>query len=215
MSNLLPAWPLFATFLVASFVLAIMPGPGVIYILSRSLSQGLPSGMASVVGVAIGNLANAFAASLGLAALFSASFIAFSIAKFLGAAYLINLGIRTIRHRHDASTPDTPSVPLRAVFRDGAVVALFNPKTALFFAAFLPQFIRPDHAVLAQSLLLGMCFVLIAATTDSAYALAATSISMMLGGRHQSYRRIGGWLAGSTYVGLGVAAALTGGRSAK
>ena len=141
MSDLLPSWPLLTTFLVASVVLAVTPGPGVIYIVTRSLLQGRRSGLASVAGVAIGNLGNAFAASLGLAAIFAASSVAYSIVKYLGAAYLIYLGIKSIRSRVETSTPTVAEVPLRTVFRDGLLVAVFNPKTAIFFAAFLPQFL--------------------------------------------------------------------------
>src|SRR5262245_35718937 len=107
--------------------------------------------MASVAGVALGNLGNALAASLGLAALFAASSVAFSIVKFLGAAYLIYLGIQTIRRGGETNTPAVTKVPLRTVFRDGLIVALFNPKTAIFFAAFLPQFISPGQPFLVQS----------------------------------------------------------------
>lgn len=209
MSDLLPDWPLLATFLVASVVLAVTPGPGVVYIVTRSVLQGRQSGMASVAGVAIGNLGNALAASLGLAALFAASSVAFSIVKYLGAAYLIYLGVQTIRRRADTSTPTVTEVPLRTVFRDGLIVALFNPKTAIFFAAFLPQFIAADQPFLAQSLILGTVFVLIAAVSDSCYALAASAIARWLTSRSQ-LGRLGAWLGGCTYVGLGIATAFIG-----
>jgi threonine/homoserine/homoserine lactone efflux protein len=209
MSDLLPDWPLLATFLIASVVLAVTPGPGVIYIVTRSVTQGRQSGMASVAGVALGNLGNAIAASLGLAALFAASSVAFSVVKYLGAAYLIYLGIQTIRRRTEASAPAVAEVPLRTVFRDGLIVALFNPKTAIFFAAFLPQFIAPGKSFLAQSLMLGTLFVLIAAGSDSGYALAASTIARWLKGRSQ-LGRLGAWLGGGTYIGLGIATALIG-----
>jgi threonine/homoserine/homoserine lactone efflux protein len=209
MSDLLPAWPLLATFLVASIILAVTPGPGVIYIVTRSMTQGRKSGIASVAGVALGNLGNALAASLGLAALFAASSVAFSIVKYLGAAYLIYLGIQSIRRRADTTLPTVAEVPLRTVFRDGLIVALFNPKTAIFFAAFLPQFIAADQPFLAQSLILGTIFVLIAAVSDSAYALAASAIARWLMSRKQ-LGRLGAWLGGITYIGLGVATAFLG-----
>ena len=207
MSDLLPDWPLLATFLIASIVLAVTPGPGVIYIVTRSMSQGRQSGMASVAGVALGNLGNAIAASLGLAALFAASPVAFTVVKYLGAAYLIYLGIQAIRRRDESSTPVVTEVPLLTVFRDGLIVALFNPKTAIFFAAFLPQFISPGQPFLAQSLTLGALFVLIAATSDSGYALAASVIARWFAGRSR-LGRLGAWLGGATYVALGVATAL-------
>ena len=214
MGDLLPDWPLLAAFLVASIVLAVTPGPGVVYIVTRSLLQGRQSGMASVAGVAIGNLGNALAASLGLAALFAASNVAFSIVKYLGAAYLIYLGIQTIRRRDETNTPTVAKVPLRTVFRDGLIVALFNPKTAIFFAAFLPQFISAGQPFLVQSVTLGALFVLIAAVSDSGYALAASAIARLLANR-KGLGRFGAWLGGTTYIGLGVATALLGERSAQ
>jgi len=210
----LPSWPLLATFLIASIVLAVTPGPGVVYIVTRSMLQGRQSGMASVAGVAIGNLGNAVAASLGLAALFAASSIAFSIVKYLGAAYLVYLGIQTIRRRTQTNLPAVAEVPLRTVFRDGLVVALFNPKTAVFFAAFLPQFFTEEQPFLTQSVLLGTIFVLIAAVSDSGYALAASAIAGWLTSRRR-LSQLGAWLGGITYVGLGVATALLGERSVK
>ena len=214
MIELLPGWPLLATFLVASVVLAVTPGPGVIYIVTRSALQGTRSGMASVAGVALGNLGNALAASLGLAALFAASSVAFSIVKYLGAAYLIYLGIQTIRRGTDTRIPTVAEVPLRTVFRDGLIVALFNPKTAIFFAAFLPQFILADRSFLAQGAILGTIFVMIAAVSDSAYAFAASAIARWLETRKR-LGRLGAWVGGCTYIGLGVATAFMGDHRAK
>lgn len=214
MTDLLPNSPLLAAFLVASVVLAVTPGPGVVYIVTRSLLQGRRSGMASVAGVAIGNLGNAFAASLGLAALFAASSVAFSIVKYLGAAYLIYLGIQTIRRHAETNIPTVTEVPLRTVFRDGLIVALFNPKTAIFFAAFLPQFIATGQSFLAQSAILGTVFVLIAAVSDSCYAFAASAIAGWLA-RRRGLGRLGAWLGGGTYIGLGIATALIGNHHAR
>jgi len=209
MIEFLPSWPLLTTFLVASVVLAVTPGPGVVYIVTRSLLQGRRSGLASVAGVAIGNLGNAFAASLGLAAVFAASSVAYSIVKYAGAIYLVYLGIKTIRSRVETSAPTVTEVPLRTVFRDGLLVALFNPKTAIFFAAFLPQFLSTDQSFLAQSAVLGTIFVLIAAVSDSCYALAASAIAGWLTSR-KGLGRFGAWFGGGTYIGLGIATALIG-----
>jgi threonine/homoserine/homoserine lactone efflux protein len=152
MSIVLPAWPLLSAFLVASFVLAITPGPGVFYIVTRSALQGRRFGGTSMAGVAIGNLGNAIGAAVGLAALFAASAVAFTVAKYAGALYLVYLGIQAIRApRGDVAAP-VAAAPLRRVFRDGVVVALLNPKTAMFFAAFLPQFVDASSAPLVQSL---------------------------------------------------------------
>src|SRR5712671_1547526 len=157
MSDLLPPWPLFSTFLLASFVLAVTPGPGVFYIVTRSVAQGRRSGLASVSGVALGNLCNACGASFGLAAVFAMSSLAFTLVKYLGAAYLIFLGVQTLRAPGtDVIAVDPQRAQLARIFRDGFVVALFNPKTAVFFAAFLPQFINATAPPLPQSVVLGI-----------------------------------------------------------
>ncbi|HLF11142.1 MAG TPA: LysE family translocator [Gammaproteobacteria bacterium] len=211
MNDILPPWPLLLAFLAASFVLAITPGPGVFYIVTRSLTQGKASGLASVAGVALGNLGNAIGASIGLAAILLVSSIAFTVVKYAGAAYLIYLGIQALRNIHRPVSIASPrAAPLR-VFVDGFVVALLNPKTALFFAAFLPQFMSADSTPMAQSLVLGASFVLIAATTDTVYALAAATIAPAL--THESGLRAGGrYLAGSALVGLGLLTAFSGSR---
>ncbi len=214
MTDLFPPWPLFSAFIVASLVLAITPGPGVLYILTRSLVQGRRSGLVSVAGVALGNLGNAFAAAVGLAALFAVSSLAFSIVKYAGALYLVYLGVQMFR----SSPVETPAaVPANAslagLFREGFMVALLNPKTTIFFAAFLPQFLSHDASPMLQSMSLGFLFVAIAAITDSAYALAAGSIASAL--RGSALRRIGRRLGGSVFVGLGIFTALMGSRGAK
>lgn len=214
MIDLLPNWPVFAVFLVASLVLAVTPGPGVIYIVTRSLTQGRPAGIASVAGVAMGNFGNALAASLGLAALFAVSSTAFLVVKYLGAVYLVYLGIRTIRRRTDLAAPTVAAVPLRTVFRDGLLVALFNPKTTVFFAAFLPQFTSAAYPLLAQTMLLGAIFVMIAAVSDTGYVLAASAVGRWLVGRRR-LGRLGAWFGGGTYIGLGVITALAGGRGTR
>ena len=208
MTDLLPAWTLLTAFVSASLLLAITPGPGVLYIITRSLAQGRSAGLASVAGVALGNLVNAIGAAVGLAALFSVSSMAFTVVKYLGAAYLVYLGIRTlIADRNEPSKP----VPTRTprVFRDGLWVAVLNPKTTLFFAAFLPQFMDPGANPMLQGLSLGVLFVVIAAATDSIYALAAGTIGPAIG-RGQRLRWLGRWLSGTTFIGLGLFAALGG-----
>jgi threonine/homoserine/homoserine lactone efflux protein len=210
MTDLLPAWPLLSAFLIASLVLAATPGPGVLYIVTRSIVQGRHAGLASVAGVALGNLGNACAAALGLAALFAVSSLVFAIVKYAGAAYLVWLGLRMLRGTRETPPPGASgAVPLARLFRDGFVVALLNPKTTVFFAAFLPQFLDAN-APMAQGLLLGTLFVAIAAVTDSAYALAAGAVTPVL--RGNGARRAGRWLGGGTFVGLGLFAALSGSR---
>lgn len=211
MPTLLPTWPLLAAFLGASLVLAVTPGPGVLYIVTRGMSQGRRSGLASVAGVALGNLCNALGAAVGLAALFAVSSVAFVIVKYAGAGYLIYLGIQTLRAPAAAAAAVQDSSPLSRIVRDGFLVALFNPKTALFFAAFLPQFMSPDAAPLAQSALLGVMFVSIAAVTDSMYAVTASAIGPALG-RAAGLRAAGRYLSGGVFIGLGVLAACGGPR---
>ncbi len=204
MPDILPPVPLLTAFLVASLVLAVTPGPGVLYIVARSLAQGRRAGLASVAGVALGNLGNAVAAGLGLAALFEVSDLAFTLVKYAGAAYLVYLGIRALAS--PAAPPEagpTPLQPVARVFRDGVVVALLNPKTTVFFAAFLPQFMTPGAPPAIQPLLLGALFVLIAACTDALYALAAGSLGRAIG-RYRAARTAGRRLAGLTFIGLGL-----------
>jgi threonine/homoserine/homoserine lactone efflux protein len=202
MHDLLPAWPLLSAFLVASLILAVTPGPGVFYIVTRSLAQGRRSGLASVAGVALGNLGNAIGASLGLAAVFAVSSVAFTVVKYAGALYLVYLGIQAMRApRSNRDIPVAEPGPLRQVFRDGFIVALLNPKTALFFTAFLPQFMRTDAGPIVQSIVLGSLFVAIAAVTDTAYAVAAGTVAPALG-RARGIRALGRYLTGGAFIGL-------------
>ena len=221
MSDLFPAPPMLAAFVVASLILAVTPGPGVFYIVTRSLIQGRRSGLASVAGVALGNLGNATGASVGLAALFAVSSLAFAIVKYAGALYLVYLGVQAIR-KPAVSKAGTTSLPeeapaspvvgeLRRIFRDGFLVALLNPKTAVFFAAFLPQFMRLDSASIVQSVALGALFVAIAAVTDTVYALAAGAVAPLLG-RARGVRAMGRYATGGAFVGLGLFTAISGER---
>ena len=214
MSDILPPLPLLTAFLAASFVLAVTPGPGVFYIVTRSVSQGRLCGLASVAGVAVGNLGNAVGASLGLAALFAVSSVAFTIVKYVGAAYLVWLGIQALRA--PAARPDASVAPargsLRRIFVDGFVVALLNPKTAIFFAAFLPQFVQASQAPIAQPLALGALFVAIAAVTDSLYALGAGAARPLLE-RASGLARAGRYLTAGAFIGLGLLTAVSGQRT--
>ncbi|HEY5930911.1 MAG TPA: LysE family translocator [Burkholderiales bacterium] len=212
MTNLLPAWPLLSAFLLASLLLAVTPGPGVFYIVTRSLMQGRRYGLASVAGVALGNLGNAIGASVGLAALFAISSVAFIAVKYAGAAYLVYLGIQALRARNPQLQPDLPKpASLWPIFRDGFVVALLNPKTAIFFAAFLPQFMNPGASGALQGIALGALFVAIAAVTDSLYALAASSAAPMLT-QASGVRTMGRYITGGAFIALGLFAALSGSR---
>jgi threonine/homoserine/homoserine lactone efflux protein len=208
--------PLLIAFAAASLVLAATPGPGVLYIVTRTLAQGRAAGLASVIGVALGNFGNALAASLGLAALLAVSTAAFSVVKFAGAAYLIYLGFKALR----SATPlvgdglDRAAPAQRRILREAFIVALLNPKTALFFAAFLPQFIDPGRSVALQSVLFGAAFVAIAACTDTAYVLAAGVVAPRLA-RMRGASALGRYGTAAVYIGLGVFTAATGSRNAK
>lgn len=195
-----------AVFLGASLVLAIAPGPGVAYLVTRTLSRGRAAGLASVIGVALGNLGNAAAAALGLAALVAGSSLAFTVIKLAGAGYLIFLGIRSLS-RGDAAATAAPAPRASRDVRDGFWVALLNPKTALFFAAFLPQFVDPAGPVLIETLLLGGVFVLIAIATDSAYVLAAATLGPRLT-RRIAAARVGRYASAATFIGLGIYVAI-------
>jgi len=213
MPAFLPDAPLLLAFTGASLVLALLPGPAVVYIVARTLAQGRRSGMASVAGVALGNLGNAVAAAFGLAALFAVSAAAFTVVKLIGAAYLIYLGVRLWRDAGSSGhTTDLPAVTPRSerrIFIDGFVVALLNPKTALFFVAFLPQFMSPHAAALPQTLSLGALFTVIAGCTDLGYVLLAALVAPRLQ-RAATARRTGQRVAGGAFIGLGLLAAFTG-----
>ena len=207
--------PMLAAFLLASLVLAATPGPGVVYIVARTLAQGRAAGLASVAGVAMGNLCNALGASLGLAALFALSSVAFTVVKWAGAAYLVYLGLKSLRRSAEAALPGGFEAPhLKRIFRDGFFVALLNPKTALFFAAFLPQFIDRATSTAVQGAALGAVFVLVAVVTDTSYVMAADLAASRIGGGRR-FDTIGRYAAAATYFGLGIFTATTGSRGAR
>ncbi len=212
MTELLPPWPQLTAFIMASTLLALTPGPGVLYILARSLGLGRSAGLASVAGIALGNQANAIAAAIGLATLFAMSSTAFTLVKYAGAGYLIFLGIQTLRTPPSENEP-TRGVPAesRHVFRDGFFVGLLNPKTTLFFAAFLPQFMTAGANPMVQGITLGTLFVMIASITDAAYALTAGTLAPWLR-RATGARSVGRYLSGCTFIGLGLLTTLTGQR---
>ncbi|MBC7995442.1 MAG: LysE family translocator [Rhizobacter sp.] len=212
LADLLPPLPLLLAFVTASLILALTPGPAVVYILARTLSQGRASGLASVAGVALGNLGNAVGAALGLAALFAVSSTAFTVVKWAGAIYLVWMGVRMLRAASVARTDEVARVePLQRsrIFRDGFVVALLNPKTALFFAAFLPQFMSATAPHLQQSLALGAIFCAVAGCTDLIYVLAASLIAPRVSSLG-AHARWGQRAAGASFIGLGLLTAFTG-----
>jgi len=198
-------------FLVAAFVLLITPGPAVLYIIARSVDQGRVAGFVSVMSIEVGNFMHVLGATFGLSALLLSSALAFSIVKYLGAAYLIYLGVRRLLTRAETHADAAPQIVRqdhRRIFKQGVLVAILNPKTALFFLAFLPQFVEPAIGPVAlQMLMLGCLFVMMAIVTDGVYALMAGSIGRWLkNNRH--VQRVERYGIGSVYIGLGLSVAL-------
>jgi len=215
----MPSSPLLIGFIAAALVVLVIPGPGVLYIVARSLGQGRRAGLASVVGLAAGAYVHVAAAAIGLSAILLASATAFSIVKWLGAGYLIYLGIQMLRARRPTLKPDAPTaLPAWRLMMDGFIISVFNPKIAVFFLAFLPQFIDPAAGSAAQQIwLLGLIYVGLALITDGAYALLAGTVGQSLGRRGIVGALMQGplprYVVGSLYIGLGVNAALTGRRT--
>lgn len=198
-------------FMTATFILLITPGPAVLFIIARSLEQGRGAGIVSAVGVGAGSIIHVIVAAAGLSMLLVQSAIAFSVVKYLGAAYLIYLGIRTLLSKTTATVAaEFKPTPLRRIFGQGFVVQLFNPKTALFFLAFLPQFVDPNGGhVTSQIVFLGAIFVGMAILSDSVYAVVAGSVRGWLAG-NQRWADFQKKFAGTVYIGLGVTTALSG-----
>ncbi len=196
--------PLFA---VTALILLVIPGPAVLYITARSASQGPRAGLVSVLGVHTGTVVHVLAAVVGLSALLMASAVAFSAIKVAGAVYLIYLGLRTILGRQSVERhAPAPPRALRRLYVDGMIVNVLNPKTALFFLAFLPQFVEPGHGpVWTQTLLLGLVFMLLGLLSDSAYALAGAQAGRWVS-RRGGLPRGSRYVEGGILVGLGLTA---------
>ena len=201
----------YALFVAAALAILVVPGPAVLYIVTRSIHQGRRAGLVSVLGVHLGSLVHVAAATVGLSALLVSSATAFSVVKYAGAVYLIGLGLVTLFSRKaEADIALGGERTLRRVFAQGAVVNVLNPKTALFFLAFLPQFVDPSrgHATL-QIAMLGLTFVALGLVTDSAWALAAGAAGDVLR-RSRHFVRVQRYVSGTVFVGLGVVAAFAG-----
>jgi threonine/homoserine/homoserine lactone efflux protein len=204
----------FALFVVAALVLLIVPGPSVLYIVARSIEGGRTAGLVSVLGVQTGAMVHIAFATLGLSAILASSAVAFSVVKWLGAAYLVWLGLRRIFGR-DEGEDDVAVEPagLWRVFSQGVIVNTLNPKTALFFLAFLPQFVDPARgAAWTQILLLGATFVILALCSDGLYALLSGTAGGWLRRRMKgaSFRRGQRFISGGILIGLGAVAAASG-----
>ncbi len=197
-------------FILTSLVILVIPGPAVLYIITRSISQGRAAGIASVAGVNLAAFTYTVAAAFGLTAILMTSVVAFNIVKYAGAAYLIYLGIKQLISKTKLEPTDLKPDSLLRIFGQGYMVNLLNPKMAFFTFAFLPQFVDPSHgSTIMQILLLGGLFALMAMISDGAYALLASWLRPWLQ-RNTQFLRRQKYVAGSVYIGLGVTAALTG-----
>ena len=192
------SWPL---------LLRCIPGPAVAYIVNRSVADGRATALASVVGLEIGSFTHVIAAVAGLSAILATSATAFGIVKWMGALYLIGIGIRTLLTRPDQLETTVASISQRRAFTQGVVVNTLNPKVALFFLSFLPQFVEPDRGpAWTQALALGVLFTVLGFLIDGMWATLASSVRhLLVRGRAQAFVRR--WVSGSLFIGLGALAA--------
>ena len=211
----MPSSDSFLAFALASFLLVIVPGPSVLFVISRGVALGRRAALATVAGNAAGVYVQVLFVAVGLGAVISRSAVVFNVIKFAGAAYLVYLGVQAVRHRRQLSTVlDVAGTyrPTRHLLREGFLVGIANPKAAVFFAAILPQFVNPDGAPAGvQMAALGLVFVLIALLSDSVWGLAAGSARAWLAASPRRLELLGG-AGGLTMIGLGVGLAASGGR---
>jgi len=203
-------------FVGAAALLLAIPGPAIFYIVGRSIGHSRNAGLVSALGIGVGTLIHTAAAAAGLSALLVSSASAFSVVKYLGAAYLIYLGVQKLRsdESFDAS-PYAPRTTLTRVFAQGIVVNVLNPKTALFFFAFLPQFIDPSRGhVAAQILSLGILFSCMGTFSDSLWAYFSGTVARRLRGNTR-WMRAQRYVSGGMLISLGVATAFAGSGSKK
>jgi threonine/homoserine/homoserine lactone efflux protein len=203
----------FGLFVAAALALLLMPGPAVIYVVTRSVDQGRPAGLASVLGVGIGSLVHIAFAAVGLSALLASSAAAFGVVKWLGAAYLIWLGLQRLLTRGEDAPAAVEPDHLSRIFLQGVVVNVLNPKTALFFLAFLPQFVDPSRGpVWIQVSVLGLTLASLGLLTDGLYALLGGTAADWLRQRSESVslRRMRRYVPGGVYIALGVVTVVSG-----
>jgi threonine/homoserine/homoserine lactone efflux protein len=203
-------------FVSAALVLLAIPGPAIFYIVGRAMGQGRAAGLVSALGIAVGTLFHVAAAVVGLSALLMSSALAFSAVKYLGAAYLIFLGLQKLFSK-DSFAPSGPSgrTPLRRIFVQGVVVNILNPKTALFFFAFLPQFVDASRGKVAgQIFFLGMLFAAMGALTDSLWGLFAGTLARWLRSNSR-WTELPRYVSGGMLISLGLATAFAGSANRK
>ncbi|RKS06639.1 threonine/homoserine/homoserine lactone efflux protein [Nocardiopsis sp. Huas11] len=211
----MPAVPTLLTFAAASVVLVVIPGPSVLFVVSRAIAHGRGTAVLSVLGNATGAFVLVLAAAFGVGALVAAFAPLFTVIKLAGAAYLVHLGVRTIRHRKElaASLGAAPTGPGSRAFWDGLVVGVTNPKTLVFFVAALPQFADPAlGTVPVQLVVLGLVFLVVAVVSDTAYGLLAGTVREWFL-RRPRRMEVTGTVSGTLMIGLGAQFALSGGRA--
>jgi threonine/homoserine/homoserine lactone efflux protein len=205
----MPSLSAYALFLTTAIVLLLVPGPAVLYVVTRSIEMGRSGGLASVAGITTGTVAYVALAAAGLSSLILASAVAFDAVKYVGAAYLFLLGVRRLLGR-GLEPPAEDAVPRtrRRAYTQGVVVNLTNPKTIVFVFAFLPQFVDPGaHHAWLQVVVLGLSFALLGFLSDSMWALAAGTVADRLRGS-VGIARVQRWFGGGVLVGLGILAAV-------
>ena len=200
----------FSLFLSAAIVLAITPGPGIFYVMTRSLKGGRIEGIASAMGTSVGGMFHVVAAALGISIVLTASALVFNLVKYLGAVYLIYLGVKTLLSRDSyLEAASIQRTGYKRAFLQGVTVEVLNPKTALFFLAFIPQFINPEGLVFAQFLLLGLISVALNTSVDFVVIAMAGPIGQWL--KTSPHLRVGQrYATGTGLIALGSYVALTG-----
>ncbi len=211
----MPTVSTLALFAAAALALVMVPGPNHLYVATRSLAEGPRAGLAAGLGVELGTLAHTAAAAIGVSALIASSAVAFDIVRYAGAAYLIVLGVRALRDRGTVDLDEgavASATPLRRAVAEGALVNILNPKVALFFLAFLPQFVDPDRGSPATQLLIfGATVSVIGMASHVVWAHAAGALRRRLN-YSDAFKRRQRYITGGVYLTLGAAAALMGGR---
>jgi len=204
----------YVLFVAAALALLLVPGPAVVYVVARSVGGGRLTGLVSVLGIELGTLTHVVFAAAGLSAIVASSVVAFSVVKWIGAAYLVYLGLRQIFGRggeeEDAGLSDSRDSRFR-VFYQSVLVQILNPKVALFFLAFLPQFVDPSRgAAWTQIVVLGATLAFLGLFTDGLYALLGGTAGGWIRKRGGSLRRAGRYVTGGIYIALGAVAAISG-----